>query len=237
MIKGRVKSTTGLNLREKPNGPRSGVLPHNAEFDIIDQVAFYRVRTKDGSVGYVHGDYVEKMPAIVSPALSGEEGGENVPAISAEFNLAIFTNPAFVGEEVRVDRDFVPVLEKVAAFADMSALKVWVTSSMRQLNEQVKGAIVRPATKSCHHIGHAIDMNLLHDGTLYNSKKLARRNHGALPENIKDFFALVRADETMRWGGDFTVQDPVHIDDDFYHRENLMYTSKLDSRIRQLNAG
>ena len=67
MLKGRVKSTTGVNLRLKPNGDKVDVLGHNEEFTIVDEVMFYRVKSKNGQVGYVHGDYVEKIPASIEP--------------------------------------------------------------------------------------------------------------------------------------------------------------------------
>jgi len=50
MDRGRVKSSTGLNLRNKPNGDRVGVLAHNEQFTILDEVNFYRVRSESGEI-------------------------------------------------------------------------------------------------------------------------------------------------------------------------------------------
>ncbi len=233
MTKGRVKSTTGLNLRLKPNGDKIGVLSHNAEFDIIDEVTFYRVRTATGVVGYVHSDYVEKTP---SSAQLPETLVIDEDAFNPEFTLVNYTHERFMGEAVKVDHGFVPSLERVAQYAAQCNLKIWVTSSIRQLDNQIQGAIVKPAGHSCHHVGHAIDMNIFYNETLYNSKKLRRHNHQHLPANIVAFFDLIRADRVLRWGGDFTTEDPVHIDDNFYNKQKLMYLAKLDSRIKQLNA-
>ena len=232
-VRGRVKSTTGLNMRDKPNGNKIDVLRHNETFEILDQVTFYRVRTEEGQVGYLHGDYVEKIPneeSIVTPEAPIVDG------LSSEFEKITFTHPQFIGDPVTVDKDFAKELNRVGHFAEQCQCKIWVTSSLRAINTQVRGAIVKPATKSCHHIGHAIDMNLMFNGKLYNSKKLKKSRHGELPAELRRFFDLIREDEVLRWGGDFRTEDPVHIDDNFYHKQTIFYQAKLDSRVRQMNA-
>jgi hypothetical protein len=229
MEKGRVKSTTGLNLRFKPNGDKIGVLGHNEEFTIVDEVTFYRVKSQSGHVGYVHGDYIEKIPT--SSVLPKTNGGDYVP----EFKPVVFMHDSFVGETARVDQDFVPDLQRLSEYASQCNLKIWVTSSLRPLNNQFKGAIVKPAARSCHHIGHAIDINLFYEDAIYNSKMLLKSNHINLSDNITRFFELIREDKILRWGGDFRTEDPVHIDNDFYHEQEILYLAKLDSRILQSN--
>ncbi len=233
MTKGRVKSTTGLNLRLKPNGEKIGVLGHNEEFSIVDEVTFYRVKTGSGKIGYVHSDYVEKIP---STSLIPESSVVEEDGFSPEFKLVTFSHERFMGETVKVDQGFVASLQRVAQYAGECDLKIWVTSSIRQLNNQIEGAIVKPASHSCHHIGHAIDMNIFYNEKLYNSKALRRGKHRDLPDKIVAFFDLIRADSILRWGGDFATEDPVHIDDNFYNKQKLMYLAKLDSRMTQLNA-
>lgn len=234
MTSGRVKPDSGLNLREKPNGKKIGVLTHNEQVEILEEVLFYRVRTSDGQLGYVHGDFLDESP---EPVISPDDLTVDATAFpEPEFQLVTFTGSQFIGKEVRVDRDFIPSLERVNNFARDCDVRVWVTSAIRNLNDQVNGAIVPPASKSCHHIGHAIDMNVQFQGVLYNSTKLKRSAMHMLPEAVSRFLNLVRADETLRWGGDFPTEDPVHIDDDFYHKQELMYQAKLQSRVNQLNA-
>ncbi|WP_179957683.1 SH3 domain-containing protein [Exilibacterium tricleocarpae] len=228
MDKGRVKSDTGLNLRDKPNGHVIGVLRHNEEVELLDEVSFFRVRNRAGEIGYVHGDYLEQLPAGTGTSAAG--------TWSPHFEPVTYANARFVGEKIRVDRDFTPELDKIAGFAEQTDLQIWVTSSIRQLNNQVNGAIVKPAAKSCHHIGHAIDMNLLYRNELYNSKKLRKSHHPKLPGPLLDFIQLLRKDATLRWGGDFTTEDPVHIDDNLYNRDTVLYQAKLDNRVNRLNA-
>ncbi len=107
----------------------------------------------------------------------------------------------------------------------------YVTSSLRALDHQLQGAVVKPASNSCHHIGHAIDMNIIHQGSFYNSKKLKRANFGHLPEAVRRFLGMVRKDPEIRWGGDFTPEDPVHIDDNLFHRDKVLYAAKHNHRF------
>lgn len=230
MQKGRVISKSGLNLRVKPNGNKIAVLPHNQEFTIVDEVSFFRIKTTNGEVGYVHGDYIEKIP---SPKLLPKKRSKK---IEPEFKEVVYINEHFIGDKVRVDQDFTRDLDRLAGFAGKCKLKIWITSSLRPIDNQFRGAIVKPATNSCHHIGHAIDMNIFYEDQIYNSIKMKNSNHVNLPDNIPKFFDLIRKDKTLRWGGDFRNQDTVHIDNDFYHRQKIFYKAKLDSRVMQLNA-
>jgi hypothetical protein len=231
--KGRIKPDSGLNLREKPNGEKVAVLRHNQEVEILEEVSFFRVKSESGQVGYVDASYVEFMPALESVNVT-EISANLVP--SEVFKLVKFSNERLIGETVKVDLDFVPAMNRVCAYAKKFKVKVWATSSTRSLDNQVRGAIVAPASHSCHHIGHAIDMNIQFNGDLYNSKKLKRSNLDNLPTAIRNFINAIRNDQGLRWGGDFNTEDPVHIDDDFYHKQQVIYLAKIDSRVDQLNA-
>ena len=231
--RGRIKPDSGLNLREKPNGEKITVLKHNEEVEILEEVSFFRVKSESGQVGYVHASYVEYMPAIEKADLVGVNA-DLVP--SEVFKLVKFSNERLIGSAVKVDMDFVPAMNRVCEYAKKFKLEIWATSSIRSLDNQVRGAIVPPASRSCHHIGHAIDMNIQFGGELYNSKKLKRSNLDNLPAAIRNFINAIRNDQGLRWGGDFNTEDPVHIDDDFYRKQQIIYLAKLDSRVDQLNA-
>ena len=233
VAKGRVRSESGLNLREKPNGNKINVLAPDAQVEILQEVKFLRVKTSDGQIGYVHSDYIDESPALNEVQASGEID-DVFP--DPEFKLVKFTGDCFIGQPAMVDVDFALCLKRVNTYAKQCDVKIWVTSATRNINQQVNGAIVKPASKSCHHIGHAIDMNIMHGGTLYNSKALIKSNFKNLPDNVTGFIKMLRDDEQLRWGGDFNTQDPVHIDDNFYYRQQLMYVAKLQSRMNQLNA-
>lgn len=139
---------------------------------------------------------------------------KNQPLISGEiFNMATelktFTGSQFIGKPILADIEFVPHLNTINQFAKTNGLQIFVTSSTRPLGVPVDGAVFQPAKMSNHFIGHAIDMNIQHGGTLFNDKKLS--NFNKLPSAIQAFITAIRNHPVLRWGGDFG--DPVHIDD------------------------
>ena len=73
----------------------------------------------------------------------------------------------------------------------------------------VGGAVVTPATKSQHLIGHAIDCNIQDGAVLVSSNTFA--GHHETPA-AKAFVRAAKA-AGLRWGGDFTPVDYVHFDD------------------------
>ena len=77
-----------------------------------------------------------------------------------------------VGEKVQVDSDFSPRLNAFAAYARRGDGKIGIMSSLWELGNDIRGAIEPPASRSCHDIGHAIDLNILYNGRHYDSKKL-----------------------------------------------------------------
>ncbi|MCB9361035.1 MAG: M15 family metallopeptidase [Flavobacteriales bacterium] len=120
----------------------------------------------------------------------------------------------FVGKTITADKDFIPALNRINAYAEKNDIKIHITSSFRK-TAIVRGAIVTPAKMSNHMIGHAIDMNIRY-GDNYskwcNSNCLAQ---SYLPEPIANFIQDIRNDEQLRWGGDFRKRDTVHIDDHY----------------------
>lgn len=136
----------------------------------------------------------------------------------------------YLGQPIIVDSYFVEELNKINYWAREYNIKVHITSSFRKQNQELTDTIVRPAKNSNHLIGHAIDMNLEWNGRWYDSKLLIRNNLVYLPQNIQDFVNSIRNDKVLKWGGDFSQQDPVHIDDntnqnycDCWHRLYTLY--------------
>jgi hypothetical protein len=127
--------------------------------------------------------------------------------------LITFTTPRFTNKVIKADIDFQDSLEKIDRLAEENNLIIFVTSSARASSDPITGAIVRPASRSNHLIGHAIDMNIQLDGGFFNSKALSRKNFSKLPKPIQTFLDRIESDPILRWGGKFTEEDPVHIDD------------------------
>ena len=94
----------------------------------------------------------------------------------------------------------------------------------------VQGAIVKPATRSNHLVGHAIDMNVQFgpNRTFANSSVL--RQFPNVPPPVAAFLQAVIDDPDLRWGGQFSTKDPVHIDDGL----NLRNRAKWDQRYALL---
>jgi Putative peptidoglycan binding domain len=137
--------------------------------------------------------------------------------------LETFTSPRFTGKIVLADVEFLDSLQKIDQFAQANGLEIFVTSSARQQGVSLKGAILPPASRSNHLIGHGIDMNIMLGGKLYNSDALGDFN--TLPTAIKKFITSIKNDPIMRWGGDFN--DPVHIDDGLNIREPATWKEKF----------
>jgi hypothetical protein len=144
--------------------------------------------------------------------------------------IKTYTNTQFIGKEARVDADFMPHLDRLNRYALDCGVKIYVTSSAREPGRTVSGAIVPPASRSNHLVGHAIDMNLKSSSGFFNSSKLKKSNFANLPGEIKKLIELIRDDEVLRWGGDFNPEDPVHIDDKLNHRNRERWDAKLASR-------
>jgi hypothetical protein len=87
-----------------------------------------------------------------------------------------------------------------------------------------------PASRSNHLVGHAIDMNLQSASGFFNSSKLKKSQFANLPGETRKLIGLIRDDEVLRRGGDFSPEDPVHIDDKLNHRNRNRWDAKLASR-------
>jgi hypothetical protein len=50
-------------------------------------------------------------------------------------------------------------------------------------------------------------------GKFYNSDKLAPSKLSEVSEGVRSFIQSIEDDSDLRWGGNFSNTDPVHIDD------------------------
>lgn len=222
MQEGTVR-VSGLNLRKSlKTGTVVKELRKNSRVTILGTETWHRVRTRNGEEGFVFADFVEidHVPAEMAEARDGPSG---------KLRLTQYQNDRFIGNVVNVDADFVPHLDPIAGFAKKCKLKVYVTSSIRDPEGGVENAIVEPSKRSNHFVGHAIDMNLqLDSGAFFNSGKLKKLTEQ--PEEVRDFIKMVQDDPALRWGGDFSTPDVVHIDDGLNLRQPDVWKAKLESR-------
>jgi len=146
--------------------------------------------------------------------------------------LETFKSPRFTGKPVLADVEFLDSLDKIDQFAARDGLEIFITSSARLHGIPIGGAIVPPASRSNHLVGHAIDMNIRSGGKLFNSTTLG--NFSTLPTEIRQFIKSIKDDPILRWGGDFN--DPVHIDDGLNLREPATWDTKFSVIQTDLNA-
>lgn len=125
-----------------------------------------------------------------------------------------FTASNFRGP-VSADPDFVPSLQAMNNYAIANNVRILVTSSFREEDDDLDSAVVAPSAMSNHLVGHAIDMNIEYGtnfGSLCNSTCLGQSESG-WPAEVRGFINDIREDPELRWGGDFATPDVVHIDD------------------------
>ncbi len=219
MNRGLVIARGGLNLRKSPKtGKVLSTLRKGSKVEVLEEETWLKVKARDGSVGYVLAGFIEKddidlvdqststtpISTVVADILLLADGEQDQCEIKA------YTNSQFIGKELRADVDFIPHLDRLNQYALDCQMKIYVTSSAREPGRSVSGAIVPPASRSNHLVGHAIDMNLTSASGFFNWRKLKRLTLANLPAEIRDLIALVSGDEVLRWGGDFKGRDCVH---------------------------
>lgn len=221
-----VTPSGGLNLRQKAKpGKVIKVLRKGANVEILEEHTWLKVKTSSGEIGYVSADFIDTDIASNEDVVVNESLQQ-----SEKCQIEVYANSHFIGKPIYADIDFFPCLERLNSFAKQCNIKIYVTSSSREPNKTVQGGIVKPATRSNHLIGHAIDMNIQSNSGFFNSKKLKKSKLSTLPIEVRQFIEMIRNDEKLRWGGDFRPEDPVHIDDGFNLREPELWDKKLQSR-------
>ena len=211
----RTTAVGGLRFRDSPlDGNTIAVLPHGTVLDEIFSENWLRVRTPTGEIGFVSADYVEPIKESGSILIYEDPDG----TIQSE-------------KTIRIHSHFLRLIEKIKTFAAQQGIKVFVTSSLRRPDRPVPNAIVDPARVSNHHVGFAIDVNLISDEGWLHSSRLG--DWDTLPDAAKRFLEAIQRDEELRWGGKFSTPDPVHID----HPLNWNNRKKYDRIIAKLWGG
>jgi peptidoglycan hydrolase-like protein with peptidoglycan-binding domain len=124
--------------------------------------------------------------------------------------FTVLDYPGAQAGEVLVHQDFAAAISGAMNDAAKTAkVSLNINQTFRVHGIPPSGAVVPPASKSQHLIGHAVDLNIV-DGTTVNSA--AMFNNGTETKNADAFVAAVKK-KGIRWGGDFNDTDPVHFDD------------------------
>ncbi len=150
-----------------------------------------------------------------------------------ECELELITGKSnFIGNEIIVHKDFVSGIERINDYAEQNNVKIFVTSSFRKENDDSGNTVVTPDEKSNHLVGHAIDMNVKYGNNYYNNCNSTCLASSPLPQGVAGFIQNVKGDSNLRWGGDFTEKDVVHIDDHYnvdLQKWNELYISIINS--------
>lgn len=146
---------------------------------------------------------------------------------SASCDLVRFSKGYFQGSGI-VHRGFMEAIRVINRYAYECKVKIYLTSSFRKDDgRKIHGAIVQPSKISNHFVGHAIDMNLIDGSRFCNSKCLG--NQSKQSAGVKCFISKIRRNTGLRWGGDFSTPDPVHIDDGLNRRDRNQYNKLFAS--------
>lgn len=113
----------------------------------------------------------------------------------------------FSGEAV-ISKSVLGLLKTLNEQAKKKSVTIKINQAFRVHGVQVTGAVVTPANKSQHLIGHAIDCNIV-DGSSWNSSANFKQKKET--QNAKDIIASLKK-AGYRWGGDFTKVDTPHFD-------------------------
>ena len=112
--------------------------------------------------------------------------------------------------EVLVHADFAGALSgTMNQAASTVGVSLHLNQTFRREGIPPAGAVVAPATRSQHLVGHAVDLNIV-DGSTVNTN--AMFHAGDQTEGADKFIAAVKA-RGLRWGGDFSTADFVLFDD------------------------
>jgi D-alanyl-D-alanine carboxypeptidase-like protein/putative peptidoglycan binding protein len=135
---------------------------------------------------------------------------DKVSNVNTSDTFKVLDYPQAKDGEVLVHADF---SDSISSTLNDEAKKAKVTLNINQTfrvqGVAVGGAVVTPAKKSQHLIGHAVDLNIV-DGDTINS---AAMFNAGTETDAADVFTKGVKSQGLRWGGDFADTDPVHFDD------------------------
>jgi len=117
------------------------------------------------------------------------------------------------GSQILVHREFLAAMRRLDDYARASGVKIVVIQSYRHPGAVLRGEKVPPSPYSNHMAGHALDVNIRCGWTLFEFADLGKASLSLLPESVQRLVDRIRNDGKLRWGGDFTEEDPIHVDD------------------------
>lgn len=158
-----------------------------------------------------------------SPALQEDNPGRAKK--KEEKMIVIYRHPRLKGKNCYIDADFKPLMAIFCSLLEKYNLICHITSSWRA-DTVVPGAIVKPAQKGNHLVGHAVDANFIDkEGVWWNSNGKAPGTKD-LENATGDMLSFIHEllQNGWRWGKAFNQPDDVHWDDGLNVRNPQKWT-------------
>jgi hypothetical protein len=116
------------------------------------------------------------------------------------------------GSQILIHKEFKKYIEQIDRYAIDNNVELIINQCYRSDKQMLSRKVVEPGKQSNHISGFAIDFNIKSNGIKYFAIDLKKSNLRKLPANVQDFINDIRKNKDLRWGGDFSIEDPVHID-------------------------
>jgi len=152
--------------------------------------------------------------------------------ISLGHGFKHIAKPQVKSTDLVISAEALGMLKLMNETAAKLGLNIMINQALRLNNVKVSGAVVAPATKSQHLIGHAIDCNIVDGDTWNNSRDF--RNHRQTV-NAEKFIARMKK-ASHRWGGDFGRVDTPHFDKQL-DASSFSYDAKFYLNQNQIASG
>jgi hypothetical protein len=111
-------------------------------------------------------------------------------------------------DEIVISKEAKNLLTDLNEKAKDKTVTIKINQAFREHGVKVTGAVVTPANKSQHLIGHALDCNIVDGSSWNNSSDFKNKKQTKNAKEIVD--GLKKSG--YRWGGDFTPADTPHFD-------------------------
>lgn len=167
----------------------------------------------------VTGDLIKVKFSDFSNMEAGS-GFKKITSISVQTGEMVISNVAL------------QLLKDINSQAKAKSVTIIVNQTFRVHGVKVTGAVVIPATKSQHLIGHALDCNIV-DGNNWNNS-LAFKNNKAT-DNAKKLIEEIKK-LGYRWGGNFDTVDTPHFDKNI-RSTDFSYDAKFFLNQRMVSEG
>lgn len=167
----------------------------------------------------VTGDLIKVKFSDFSNMEAGS-GFKKIMSISVQTDEMVISNAAL------------QLLKDINSQAKAKNVTIIVNQTFRVHGVKVTGAVVIPATKSQHLIGHALDCNIV-DGDNWNNS-LAFKNNKAT-DNAKKLIEEIKK-LGYRWGGNFGTVDTPHFDKNI-RSTDFSYDAKFFLNQRMVSEG